>query len=142
MSEIAYWQRTLSVVVVTCHPPRTGGTYAAAVAPQLVRLVVPSPDRSRVLARPNGLAGWSLPVVDLAEGGWDDAALAAAARTVGSPVRPVREVVDGAWEVEALERVPRAGTAWIAPVEAARLGADREVVTRWSEPDDGGEVRG
>jgi hypothetical protein len=112
------------------------------VAPQLARLVVPSPDRSRVLARPNGLAGWSLPVVDLAGGRWDEAALAAAARTIGAPVRPVRELIDGAWEVEALDRVPRAGIAWIAPVEAARLGADRQVVIRWAEPDDGEGARG
>lgn len=112
------------------------------MARQLVRLVVPSPDGSRVLARPNGLAGWSLPVVDLPSGQWDDDALAAAARTIGAPVRPVREVGDGAWEVEALDRVPRAGTAWIAPVEAARLGADRAVVARWAEPGDGEEAKG
>lgn len=108
------------------------------MARALLRLVVPTPDRSRVLARPNGLAGWTLPVVPLPEGAgdvWSEDVLAAAERVVGAPVRPVREVLPGAWEVEALGRVPRTGTAWIAPDEAGRLGADAAVLARWADDD-------
>jgi len=112
-------------------------TYAAPVAPRLVRLVVPSADRRRVLARPNGLAGWTLPVVPAGGDGWSAAVLDAAARVVGAPVRPVRELEPGAWEVEALGRVPAAGTTWIGPEEAGRLGADAGVVRRWATEDEG-----
>lgn len=106
------------------------------MARALLRLVVPAPDRSRVLARPNGLAGWTLPVVPRPEGAtevWSEEVLAAAERVVGAPVRPVREVVAGAWEVEALGRIPRTGTAWIAADEAGRLGADAAVLVRWAD---------
>jgi hypothetical protein len=121
-------------------PPLPPTSYARAVPRRLLRLVVPAPDRSRVLARPNGLAGWTLPVVpvpgDDDDAGWTDELLAAAERVVGAPVRAVREVVPGAWEVEPLGRVPRTGTAWIAAHEAGRLGADAAVLVRWA--DDGG----
>jgi hypothetical protein len=99
---------------------------------RLVRLVVPSPDRRRVLARPNGLAGWALPVVPLSADGWDEAALASAARVVGAPVQPVRDLGAGGWEVEVQGRVPAAGVTWIAPAEAARLGADADLARRWA----------
>lgn len=106
------------------------------MARTLLRLVVPTPDRSRVLARPNGLAGWALPVVPAPDGSepvWSDEVLAAAERVVGAPIQPVCEVVPGAWEVEALGRIPRTGTAWIAPGEAGRLGADAAVLVRWAD---------
>jgi len=107
------------------------------VAAALVRLVVPSPDRRRVLARPNGLAGWALPVVPLGDDGWSPAATDAAARVVGAPVRPVRELEGGAWEVEPLGRVPAVGVAWIGADEAGRLGADAGVLLRWAADDEG-----
>jgi hypothetical protein len=107
-----------------------------AVPRRLLRLLVPTPDRARVLARPNGLAGWTLPVLPVPEGdeiSWDDALLAAAERVVGAAVRPVREVAPGAWEVEAAGRVPSTGTTWIAPAEAGRLGADAALLVRWAD---------
>lgn len=103
---------------------------------RLLRLVVPAPGRGHVLARPNGLAGWTLPVVPVPDGAdvdWSDEVLAAAERAVGAPIRPVREVVPGAWEVEPLGRIPRSGAAWIAPGEAARLGADAALLVRWAD---------
>ena len=103
---------------------------------RLLRLVVPTPDRSRVLARPNGLAGWTLPVVpldDAEEVSWTDDLVAAAGRVVGAPVRPVREVAGGAWELEALGRIPSTGATWIGTHEAGRLGADAGVLVRWAE---------
>lgn len=106
------------------------------MARALLRLLVPAPDRTRVLARPNGLSGWVLPVVPAPPGVepvWSDDVLAAAERAVGAPVRPVREVLPGTWEVEALGRIPRAGTAWIAADEAGRLGADAAALVRWAE---------
>ncbi len=106
---------------------------------RLVRLVVPTPDRSRVLARPHGLAGWALPVVpvDVADGDvptWSEAVAATASRVVGAPVAFVRAVGD-AWEVGAEGRVPSVGTTWIAPAEARRLGADATVVDAWAALD-------
>ena len=106
---------------------------------RLLRLLVPTPDRTRVLARPNGLAGWTLPVLPVAEAAevtWDDELLAAAERVVGAAIRPVREVAAGAWEVEAQGRIPAVGATWIAPAEAGRLGADAALLVRWA--DDGG----
>lgn len=103
---------------------------------RLLRLLVPTPDRARVLARPNGLAGWALPVLpvpDDADVDWDDELVAAAARVVGAPVRPVREVAPGAWEVEVLGRVPSTGVDWIAPTESGRVGADAALVVRWAD---------
>ena len=117
-------------------PPAPGRpAYAPVVPRRLLRLLVPTPDRARVLARPNGLAGWTLPVLPAPEGDevtWDDALLAAAERAVGAAVRPVREVAPGAWEVEATGRVPSTGTTWIAPTEAGRLGADAPLLVRWA----------
>lgn len=89
-----------------------------------------------MLARPHGLAGWTLPVVpvpDDAEVDWSDEVLAAAERVVGAPVRPVREVAPGVWEVEPLGRIPRSGTAWIAADESGRLGADAALLVRWAD---------
>ena len=108
---------------------------------RLLRLVVPTPDRRRVLARPNGLAGWTLPAVPVPAGddaAWPPEADEAAARVIGAAVRPVRRIADGAWEVEALGRIPRSGTTWIAPDEAERLGSDRHVLLAWAaaEPAD------
>lgn len=102
---------------------------------RLLRLLVPAPDRSRVLARPNGLAGWALPVLPLPDGddvSWTDELLAAATRVVGAPVRPVREVAPGSWELEPLGRIASTGAAWIAPGEAGRLGADAAILVRWA----------
>jgi hypothetical protein len=117
------------------------------VTPRLLHLIVPSPDRRRVLARPSGLAGWALPAVpigeDLAAGdGWSDTLRDAAARVVGSPVRPVREVTAAAWEVEATGRVPAVGVTWVGLDEAGRLGADAEAVRRWAALDEGDAPRG
>lgn len=89
-----------------------------------------------MLARPNGLAGWALPVLAVPAAGevdWDIDLLAAAERTVGAPVRARREIVPGAWEVEAVGRVPSTGATWIARSEAARLGADAAVLVRWAD---------
>lgn len=89
-----------------------------------------------MLARPNGLAGWTLPVLVLPDGAdlaWTDDQVARAGRAVGAAVRPVREVAAGAWEVEAVGRVPSTGTTWIAPEEAGRLGADAAILVRWAE---------
>jgi hypothetical protein len=110
------------------------------VTRRLVRLVVPTPDRSRVLARPNGLAGWALPTVPVEVGqdeepAWTGAVAEAAARVVGAPVRLVRTVGEGAWEVAVEGRIPRAGAAWIAPGEAGRLGADAAVLAAWAALD-------
>lgn len=117
-------------------PAPAAPAYAPAVPRRLLRLLVPTPDRSRVLARPNGLAGWTLPVLPVPDGAdvaWDEALLAAAERVVGAPVRPVREVAPGAWEVEATGRVPSTGVTWIGPVEAGRLGADAALLIRWAD---------
>ncbi len=89
-----------------------------------------------MLARPNGLAGWALPVVpapDEIGAEWTEELLTAAARVVGAPVRPVGEVSPGVWEVEAQGRVPSTGTTWIGPDEAGRLGADAAVLVRWAD---------
>lgn len=115
-------------------PARTGLRTLPVVPRRLLRLLVPTPDRTRVLARPNGLAGWALPVLPVPAGGevtWDDELVAAAGRVVGAAVRPVREVTPGAWELEPLGRVPSTGTEWIGPGEAGRLGADAALLVRW-----------
>lgn len=85
-----------------------------------------------MLARPNGLAGWSLPAVAVGDGSWSPEDVDAAGRAVGARVRPVAEVVEGTWEVEALERVPAAGVTWIGVEEATRLGPDAGAVRRWA----------
>ena len=88
-----------------------------------------------MLARPNGLAGWTLPVLPLPDDedvSWTEDLVASAARVVGAPVRPVREVAPGAWELEALGRIPSTGATWIGAGEAGRLGADAGVLVRWA----------
>ncbi|WP_436793568.1 hypothetical protein [Actinospongicola halichondriae] len=106
-----------------------------------LRLVVPSPDGTRVLARPNGLAGWALPqiAVDLPFGGWDDAGRAAAAAAIGTTIEPVESIGDGAWVVQA-ERVGAAGTTWISSAEVERLGTDATLAREWftRQESDGG----
>jgi hypothetical protein len=118
-------------------PPAPAGLRTLPlVSRRLLRLLVPTPDRARVLARPNGLAGWTLPtlpVADCTAVTWDDELLSAASRVVGAAVRPVREVAPGAWEVEATGRVPATGATWIAPAEAGRLGADAALLVRWAD---------
>ncbi len=89
-----------------------------------------------MLARPNGLAGWALPVVPVPDGvavEWTEELLAAAARAVGATVRPVAEVSPAAWEVEVQDRVPSTGTTWIGRDEAGRLGADAALLVRWAD---------
>ncbi len=97
-----------------------------------LRLVVASPAGDRVLARPNGLAGWALPqiAVDLPFSGWTDAAVAAATAVLGSSARPIERVGDGAWAV-AVERIGAAGNTWIGAHETARLGTDAAVAREW-----------
>ncbi|MFP5576653.1 MAG: hypothetical protein ACLGIZ_00290 [Acidimicrobiia bacterium] len=106
------------------------------MARRLLRLVVPSPDRSRVLARPNGLAGWTLPVIAVPDDDdvtWTDDLVAAAGRAVGAAVQPARPVGTGAWELRALGRIPSTGVTWIARDEAGRLGAHAAVLIRWAD---------
>ena len=100
---------------------------------QLLRIVVTSPDRRRVLARPNGLAGWILPVVprDGDDPAWTQAEDEAARRLVAADLSPVRRLDERTWELEPLGRVPAVGNTWIVPEEASRLGADADAVRRW-----------
>lgn len=97
-----------------------------------LRLVVPSPDDSRVLARPNGLAGWALPQigVDLPFTGWDERTVTAASSLVGGPVTPVEAVGEHAWAVR-VERIGAAGNTWIGPDETDRLGTDAGIARAW-----------
>lgn len=94
--------------------------------------MIPSPDGTRLLARPNGLAGWALPqiAVDVPFAGWDEAALAAATAAIGATVRPRDAVGSGAWVVD-VERVGAAGNTWIGAHETARLGTDAAVADEW-----------
>lgn len=98
-----------------------------------VRLVVASPDGRRVLARPNGLAGWALPsiAVDLPFDAWTDAASAAATRAIGAPVEPVGALGPRSWAVRAIGRVPASGAEWIDEVGVDRLGADAGTARLW-----------
>ena len=97
-----------------------------------VRLVVPSPDGRRVLARPNGLAGWALPqiAVDLPFDGWHQRELDAASALLGTSVVPDAPLDERAWVVRA-ERVGAAGNTWIGEDEVDRFGNDAGVVRRW-----------
>lgn len=97
-----------------------------------LRLVVPSPDGRRVLARPNGLAGWALPqlAVEVPFERWDDDDLAAAARLLRATVEPVGPVGETAWVVRA-ERIGAAGNTWIGEHEVDRLGNDAAIARRW-----------
>lgn len=98
-----------------------------------LRLVVPSPDGTRVLARPNGLAGWALPTVavDLPFAGWTDALVAQAGRVVGTPVRPLRRLGERVWVVEATGRIRAAGNTWVGAAEVERLGTDAGAARAW-----------
>lgn len=106
------------------------------MARRVLRLVVPSPDRSRVLARPNGLAGWTLPVIAVPDDDdvtWTEDLVAAAGCAVGAAVQPVRPVGTDAWELQARGRIPSTGVTWIAPEEAGRLGSHAAVLIRWAD---------
>lgn len=98
----------------------------------LLRLVVASPDGTRVLGRPNGLAGWALPAipVTLPFATWGPDDLARAAATLGSTVAPLTRVVDEAWAVR-VERIGAAGNTWIGEDEVDRLGSDAPVARAW-----------
>ena len=99
-----------------------------------MRLVVPSPDGSRVMARPNGLAGWTLPTmaVDLPFDRWDDGVTERAASVVGAPIEVGARVSSDTWVVRATGRVPAAGRTWIGMGEIDRLGADAQIVRAWA----------
>lgn len=99
----------------------------------VIRLLVPSPDRRRVLARPNGLAGWTLPTVavEVPFDGWDAKSLARVADVLGTPVTPGPRLGPTAWVVEPSGRVPTAGNTWIASDDVGRLGADANLVRDW-----------
>jgi hypothetical protein len=101
----------------------------------VVRLVISTPDHRRVLALPNGLAGWTLPAVpvELPFHGWDEAGLRAASRVVGAAVEPVASIDPTTWSMAATGRVPAAGRTWIGIDELDRLGSDAAVVRRWAE---------
>ena len=104
--------------------------------PRSVRLIVPGPGGRRVLARPNGLAGWTLPRIPMSDDRtWDATATSAATRLLGGAVAPVRRVEDAAgpaWEVEVRDRLPAVGVTWIPVDEAPRVGADAALVRRWA----------
>ena len=93
---------------------------------------MPSPDGRRVLARPNGLAGWALPqiAVDLPFTRWGDPDVAAASALLGTTVLPREPIGDGAWLVR-VERVAAAGNTWIGEHDVDRLGNDAGIVRRW-----------
>lgn len=98
----------------------------------LLRLVVASPDGTRVLGRPNGLAGWALPAIPVAlpftNWGADESERAAA--TLGTSVVPLERVAAAAWAVRA-ERIGAAGNTWIGEDEVDRLGNDAAVARAW-----------
>lgn len=100
----------------------------------VARLVVASPDGRRVLARPNGLAGWILPTIpaDLPLDEWTADAAARAEAIIGASVTPVRALGPDAWAVTVTGRISASGTTWIAVADAARLGVDEPVVRRWA----------
>lgn len=101
-------------------PPRRG----------TLRLVVLHPSGARVLARPNGLAGWALPAlaVDLPFSGWDEATISRAGTLVGGTVDPVAPIGDQGWLLRPTDRVGSAGSTWIGRDELDRLGTDASVV--------------
>jgi hypothetical protein len=98
----------------------------------VIKLVVVSADGARVLARPNGLAGWTLPTIaaTVPLTTWDAEAAAGARAILGSDVEPIRPLGDDAWLVTPTGRIGAAGNTWIGIAEAARLGADEAVVVR------------
>ncbi len=101
----------------------------------MVRLVVVSPDGQRVLARPNGLAGWILPTIPVTVpfDTWTPDATRRARALLGVEVEPVRSLGADAWEVTTSGRLTAAGNTWIGAGEAGRLGADEATVRQWSE---------
>ncbi len=114
-------------------PPGRAPVTVRPVPRTTLRLVVPSPDGTRVLARPNGLAGWVLPriAVDAPFDTWNDETGTVAAAAVGAPVVHARPLADGAWVVRPDGRIPAAGATWIAEHELDRLGADADVARAW-----------
>lgn len=99
----------------------------------VVRLVVSAPNGRTVLARPNGLAGWTLPAMpaEVPFEHWDDRARAQAAAIVGGSVEPVRMLAPDAWAVVPAGRISAVGSTWIDIDDAARLGADETIVRLW-----------
>lgn len=95
-----------------------------------LRIVARSGDGGRVLARPNGLAGWALPAiaVDLPFLQWSGADVDRASGVLGVPAVPVRRLRPDAWEVETRGRVSAAGTTWIGLEDVERLGVDAPAV--------------
>lgn len=110
-----------------------------------IRVLLRSPDGRRVLARPNGLAGWSLPTVAARAGAewhpemdglvWTEKLTTVAEAVLGGGVAPVRRVADDAWELEPLGRLRVPGTTWIGLDEVARLGADAALARDFLGPD-------
>ena len=100
----------------------------------MVRLVVASADGRRILARPNGLAGWQLPAIPAFRpfDSWSHEAAARAEALLGVSVEAVRPLPPDAWTVKATGRVAAPGNTWIGVHEAGRLGADESVVRRWA----------
>lgn len=100
----------------------------------MIKLVVASPDGRRVLARPNGLAGWTLPTiaVTLPLTSWGPEAAERARAILGTAVEAIGPLGEDAWVVAATGRIAAAGNTWIAVDEAARLGADAALLRRWS----------
>lgn len=113
----------------------------------VIRLLAGSPDGRRVLARPNGLAGWTLPTVpvELPFEGWNEETVRRASEVLGAPIEPGDRIGPGAWSVTPTGRVPAAGRTWIGLEEADRLGADAAVVRAWARthgPDGTGSPHG
>ncbi len=98
-----------------------------------VRLVVASPEHRRVLARPNGLAGWMLPRISThgALDEWTSGAADAALAVLGTTVEPLERLAPDVWAVQPSGRLTAAGTTWIGEHDVARLGADADIVRSW-----------
>lgn len=120
---------------------RSGPERGHAARRGVVRLVVVSADGHRVLARPNGLAGWNLPAIPAFDppDSWTAEAATRAGALLGVPVEGVRYLPPDGWVVTTTGRITASGNTWIAAHEARRLGADEAVLRRWaaSERDDG-----
>lgn len=116
-------------------------------AKSLVRMVVASPDRTRVLARPGGLALWNLPrvaVERLPDGvqGWTEDDLAHAEAVIGGPALPTTRLTADAWEFSPTGRIIAAGRTWIPVSDADRFGADAHTIRRWVRGQRGDELGG
>lgn len=116
-----------------------------------LRLLVRDLSGRRVLARPNGVAGWCLPVLaPRPTASWGPEEDEAARARLGGDVVPVARVRDPAGGglvvvAEVRDRLPAAGVDWVPVAEAARLGADAPVVRAWAEAaadDDGSQPDG